>query len=47
MKRTKKKFKLDKNKVCMRLGQAVAYTGFYAIWIGIFFYGFMTATTLN
>lgn len=47
MKRTWKNFKLDKNKVYMRLGQAVAYTGFYAIWIGIFFYGFMTATTLN
>lgn len=47
MKRTWKNFKIDPNKVYMRIGQAVVYIGIYAIWTGMFIYGFMTATTLN
>lgn len=46
MKRIWKKFKLDKNKVYMRIGQVVVI-GFHVMWIGIFLYGFMTATTLS
>lgn len=47
MKKTNKKFKLDMNKVYKFIVQAIALMGFYALWIGLFVYGFMTATTLN
>ena len=47
MKRTWKNFKLDKNKVYMRIGQAVLTLGFYAVSSVMLVFGFMNATTLN
>lgn len=47
MERTWKNFKLDPNKVCKRIGQAVVYLSFNIMCSAMLFYGFMTATTLN
>lgn len=47
MKRTWKNFKLDMNKVHKFIGQVTIVIGFHAMWAGMLFYGFMTATTLN
>lgn len=44
MKRTWKNFKLDKNKVYTRIGQAVVYTSLYAVMIGITVVGFLQNT---
>lgn len=45
MKRTWKNFKLDKNKVYMRLGQAVVYSSLYIATL-VFGYGmFLQGTT--
>lgn len=44
MKRTWKNFKLDKNKVYMRIGQAVVYTSLYAVMIGLIVVGFLQNT---
>lgn len=45
MKRTWKNFKLDKNKVYMRLGQAVAYSSLYIGSIVFSYLMFLSGTT--
>ena len=44
MKRTWKNFKLDKNKVYAKIGQAVVYTSLYAIMVGFTVVGFLQNT---
>ena len=44
MKKEWKNFKLDKNKVYMRVGQAVVYTSLYAVMIGLIVVGFLQNT---
>ena len=38
---------MKKDKIYKLIGQASIIIGFHAMWIGLIFYGFMTATTLN
>ena len=45
MKRSWKNFKLDKNKVYMRLGQAVVYSSLYIGSILFTVWGFLQGTT--
>lgn len=45
MKRTWKNFKLDKNKVYMRIGQAVAYVAGYIASVGFVYLMFLSGTT--
>ena len=44
MKRTWKNFKLDPNKVYMRIGQAVVYISFNLLLAGIMVFGFLQNT---
>ena len=44
MKKEWKNFKLDKNKVYTRIGQAVVYTSLYAVMIGFIVVGFLQNT---
>lgn len=39
-----KKFKLDKNKVYMRIGQAVVYVTGYMASVGVLYWGFLQNT---
>lgn len=41
------KRKIDMNKVYAFIGKAVIVILVHALWIGLFIYGIMTATTLN
>ena len=45
MKRTWKNFKLDKNKVYMRIGQAVVYSSLYIATLVIRYWMFLQGTT--
>ena len=47
MKRTRKKQKIDPNKVYLRIGQAVVLIVLHGMGTGMLIYGFMTATILN
>ena len=44
MKKEWKNFKLDKNKVYMRVGQAVVYTSLYAVAVGLTVVSFLQNT---
>lgn len=44
MKRTWKNFKVDKNKVYMRLGQAVVYSSLYIATLVFSYWAFLQAT---
>lgn len=44
MKRTWKNFRIDKNKVYIRIGQAVVYTSLYAIMVGLTVVSFLQNT---
>lgn len=44
MKRTWKNFKLDKNKVYAKIGQAVVYTSLYAVAVGLTVVSFLQNT---
>ena len=45
MKRTWKNFKLDKNKVYMRIGQAVVYSSIYVGTLIFSYWGFLQGMT--
>ena len=45
MKRTWKNFKLDKNKVYMRIGQAVVYSSLYLAGVAFIVWGFLQGIT--
>lgn len=45
MKRTWKNFKIDKNKVYMRIGQAVVYVTGYIVGIGFTYIMFLSGMT--
>lgn len=45
MKRSWKNFKLDKNKVYMRIGQAVTYIAFDLLLSVFFYWGFLQGMT--
>ena len=45
MKRTWKNFRLDKNKVYMRIGQAVVYLGFNFMVAGFGYFAFLQGMT--
>ena len=45
MKRSWKNFKVDKNKVYMRLGQAVVYSSLYIAGIALSYLMFLSGTT--
>ena len=41
----KRKFKIDKNKIYMRIGQAIVYGTLYIASIGFFYWGFLQGMT--
>ena len=45
MKRKRKNFRLDKNKVYMRIGQAVVYSSLYIGSIAFFYWAFLQGMT--
>ena len=46
MKRTWKNFRLDKNKVYQRIGQAVVYTSGWALAVAFFYWAFLQRINL-